>query len=63
MTGRQDPSAGLTEAAARAAGELDGITSTDPAARSAILAVRLARHTLTSFWLPALEYDAGPPVD
>lgn len=64
MTGTSalpDPPGALSGAVERAAGELAGIASADPAARSAIFAVRLAHHTLTSFWLPALSFDDGRP--
>lgn len=47
----------------RAAAELGRIRSTDPAARQAVLAIRLARHTLTSFWLPALAVDGDEDGD
>lgn len=40
--------------------ELGALRSTDPAARRAILAVRLTAHTLQTHWLRALQ-DQDPP--
>jgi len=45
------PSVELVE---RALVELRTLHSRDPAAARALAAVRLAAHTLESFWLPAL---------
>lgn len=50
----------LRARAGDALGELDELIELqrhDPAAASAMRAVRLTRHTLESFWIPALDHD------
>jgi len=39
--------------------QLADLRSHDPAAASAMRAVRLARHTLEWFWIPTLDEKAG----
>ena len=54
---RLDPEP-LAQLRARAAGALDELAhlrSHDPAAATAMRAVRLTRHTLEWFWIPALD--------
>lgn len=43
--------------------DLAAIRSTDPAASEAIHAVRLAAHTLESWWVPALDRALGEQTD
>ena len=56
----QNPLAQLRARTGDALAELEELIELqrhDPAAHGAMRAVRLTRHTLESFWIPAIDYD------
>lgn len=58
--GGDDPLSSLRARVDAAIADLAELRSSDPAARNAVDAIKLTRHTLESFWAPAVaEPGAG----
>lgn len=56
------PLALLRDRTAEALTDLGELRSHDPAAARALRAIRLTRHTLEHFWLPAIDRLLHPPT-